>query len=152
MHTVIAEHPMLCLFGSNNTQRKSHKCCVPFTDLQRITASLRLSEAERNERGETQFLCRKWRFSRFSVQRFGSRSKHVYHIRFRAILHLFSWVLSRHATALPTHPICIGLLFVFYTRENNCMHPIYFLFKLLSVGFQHCLTIAYSKLYSGIVW
>ena len=45
----------------------------------------------------------------------------------------------------PTHPISIGLLFVFYTRENNCMHPIYFLCKLLSVGFQHCLTIAYSK-------
>ena len=64
---------------------------------------------------------------------------------FRAILHLFSWVLSRHAAALHTHPICIGLLFVFYTRENNCMHPIYFLCKLLSVGFQHCLTIAYSK-------
>ena len=25
------------------------------------------------------------------------------------------------------------------------MHPIYFVCKLLSVGFQHCLTIAYSK-------
>ena len=26
----------MALSGSNNTQRKSHKCCVPFTDLQRI--------------------------------------------------------------------------------------------------------------------
>ena len=110
MHTVISEHPILCWFGSNNTQRKSYQCCLPFTDLQRITASLRLSEAERNERGETQFLCRKYHVSRFSCGGLGRDPTTFITTVFCAILHLFFWVLARHAAAQPTRPICICFL------------------------------------------
>ena len=45
----------------------------------------------------------------------------------------------------PTHPPHLYLFFAFFTRENNCMDPISCVCKLLSVGFQHCLTFAYSK-------
>ena len=66
----------------------------------------------------------------------------------------FITLVSRHSSldflgavqtsCSPTHLPHL-YLFVFFTRKNNCMHQIYFVCKLLSVGFQHCLTIAYSK-------
>ena len=109
-------------------------------------ASLRLSEAERNKRGEMQFLCRKLHFPAFQCGSLGLDPTTFITMVFVPFFTCFFGCCPDMPQPYPPAPsVFCFLLFFFFTRENNYMHPIYCVCKLLSVGFQHCLTFAYSK-------
>ena len=105
-----------------------------------VSSFSRMGEVEHNERGEMQFILQEVTlFPPFSVQVWVELQPCLSQW-FSRHSSLVFWVLSRHAAALPTCPICI--CFLLKEKITVCIHFIVF---VNYSGFQHCLTCAYSK-------